>query len=183
MREAQTPLSYATIVATLQQLCAEKRSGALIITGDRPTRIHLANGEITALFMQEKKGQEVVPLLARLKAHRMDFIQSLPCSQPNCLAATIVLLAELAAQGGTPSTPEALVSDTTAPGLDATVPALISETLAQYIGPIATVLCKRLLGTHQNIEETLQALAAHIPDAGQARHFTAAIRTKLAARV
>lgn len=184
MREPATQIAYATIVTTLQQLCADKRSGAFIITGAQSARVHLIKGEIVALLMQHKKGLEAVPSLVHVQASRIDFIPNLPCSLHTPLPDTSMLLEMLAAQASIPPTAASAVPNTvSARRLDMATQTLLSETLAQYIGPVALVVCKKMLDAPQDIEQALQALASNIPEAAQAQRFVTEMRTKLAAHI
>ena len=180
MDKSKTPLSYATLVAELQKICAEQRTGALLILSpaNHPVRIFVKNGEIVALAMQEKKGWEVLALLPQLQASRMQFVSGLRSSQEITLPATSVLLAELAAQTLPPPAPRP-VSPSSEIMLDLSALAVVGATLAPYIGPMATIVSKRVLATPQNVKGAIQALAKSIPAPEDARRFAVEMRAKL----
>ncbi len=182
MDKSKIPLSYAILVAELQQICAEQRTGALLILSpaNPPVRIFVKHGAIVALAMQEKKGWDVVALLPQLQASRMQFVPGLRSSQEITLPATSVLLAELAAQTPPPPAPRP-VSPSSEILLDLSALAVVGATLAPYIGPMATIVSKRVLATPQNVKGAIHALAKSIPAPEDARRFAVEMRAKLMA--
>lgn len=181
MKEA---ISYTRIIEKLQTLCADKCSGVLLLLGPggQTSRIHLADGKIVALISREKKGYDAIPELRHLQVNSINFIQGLPSSLHTPLPDTDDLLRTLTAQtplAATAATPAARVSSPAPIGAEAQ--ASLRTTLAQYVGPVADLLCDQALQQETESEAVIINLAKHIPNSEYARRFLAEMRTLLAA--
>jgi hypothetical protein len=183
MAQHNTP----SVAAKLQQLYAGRSSGALIIRGhtSQTARLYMTKGEVEALFVQDKKGYEAVPLLAAFQVRQIDFIPGLPSSVKTPLPTTEELLKLLDTPAPMWGPASATPASIAVPGqqLDDATRTLLEGTLTQYIGPMAAILCDNVLRGIGNVDDAIRALTTHIPDTQRARRFALDIRSHLNSQV
>ncbi len=185
MAQNDTALPSTSVVTKLRQLYEEKSTGILIIRGSmgQMARVHMTDGKIVALFIQNKQGYDAMALLAAFQARRIDFISGVPSSVNTPLPPTEAFLAILAAEPAPPPNISPASHATSGQPLTAALRTLLEETLGQYIGPMAGILCETVLHESHDVASAISALAAHLPDAPRAQRFVTAMQARVAAQV
>lgn len=56
---------------------------------------------------------------------------------------------------------------------------VLKETLAEFMGPVAPMICNKLLQRTQNLDSAIDLLAQEIPDRQQALNFKNKVKQKL----
>lgn len=182
-KESQS-IPFSHLVARLQQFCQEQRTGmALIWASSTSTgRIYLLEGQIVSVSFQGEKGAKALPRLATLTAGRLDFFNDATKPASETLPPTDKILAHLAANAPTDDS-----SDSRAPAgvvtgtiLTAKATTVLKETLAEHIGPMASVLFESGLVDRQDLDTAIETLAGKIPNPDNREQFVHHVRTKLA---
>ena len=179
-------LSFPEVLSELERLCAERRTGFVLVrpSGAKLARITLEDGEIVFVSYQDRTGVEALDLLSGLDSAQLDFIEGLGGTAKADLPSTAEILAALAgarSPGGVhPGTPPAASVRSRAGAIDARSRSILEATLADYIGPMASMVCEGDLVGTQSLEAAITALAKEIPDPENGRRFVADVRAKLA---
>ncbi len=184
MSQDKTSTPFPTIVAELRELCEAERSGTLYIMTDdnRLAQASLNNGEIVSLFCQNKRGADALPLMLKIKAGRHHF-KAGPVSRSDAsLPSTGEVLRTLNAAENRHVAGISTSDARTAPaglGVSDETRATLEETLAEYIGPVAAVICPEHLAKAPDLESALHALAGEIPDPTRAQQFMEDVLEKI----
>lgn len=160
-------------------MCQDQRTGTYFITTDDylMAQISLERGEIVFLFYQNKHGADALPLLAQINAGRAQFAEgpistfrtALPPT-PDILSYLGINIKEHAAGA---------YMDAAMSGLSEHVKRVIKEVLAQFIGPMAAVVCDNLPATVRDLDSALDAVSRELPNPAQIPQFKAAVRKRL----
>ncbi|MDS4042651.1 MAG: hypothetical protein RKP20_15940 [Candidatus Competibacter sp.] len=176
---SQELLSFSTIVAYLRKLCQEKRTGTLLITSNYRLlgQISIEAGEIVFLFSQGKRGINALPLFANTKDGTITFSEGkVPARTP--LPPTGDILEFL-----TSANPAAAVANKSEPlsfrPLSPSAKTILEQTLKEFIGPIASLVCTDHFRTTATLEATINALAGEIPAPAAANQFRELARKRL----
>lgn len=167
--------SLSQLVALLQQLCQQGRTGRLITTTDsnRLASVDLDKGRIIAIDYADKTGVEALALLATFKSGSSSFMElATQTRQATALPTNQEIFSQLGS--ASPSPPPSSAS-----GVSTESKVLLEKTLAGYIGPMAKIICNRVWGSANDLDSAIAALASQIPDAKRAQAFLAEIRAKL----
>lgn len=176
--------TYAELIAALQSLCRENNSGTMYIaTPDNQfARIVLKDGAITSLSFRTKHGAEALPLIRGIPAGRFKFSPGqVTVDAEHSLPPDYDAIAFLAADVGATTAAKTGLSRAAL----AQAPKIIEGALAEFLGPIASVVCEEYLlkhGTPQTSEalhDCLNALMREIGDPAKARRFRAAVLAAL----
>lgn len=177
-----SPISLATIVTELQRVCQEKLSGTInILTENRQlARISLLDGNIVALFCMSKRGAEALPLIRQLNPNWFQFIKgsSVTVTADSNLPATadIVNFLTSTASSSTRSEPE---KNTLLEMLPQRILTVLKEMLNEFMGPVAPMICNKVLRQASNLDSAIDLLAREIPDQQQAIKFQEQVRQKV----
>ena len=176
--------TYEELIAALRSLCRESKSGTMYIaTPDNQfARIVLKDGAITSLSFRTKHGAEALPLIRSIPAGRFKFSPGqlavdAESSLPPDYDAIAFLCADLV--------PDAAAKNGLARAALTRAPKLIETALADFLGPIASMVCEEHLLKHgppqtsQALHDFLDALAREIGDPAKARRFRTAVLTAL----
>ena len=163
----QETLSLPAIVAYVRKLCQEKRTGTLFIMSSNHLlgQISIQSGEIVFLFSQGKRDLNALPLLAHIKSGNITFTEG-----------TVLIKTPL------PATEDILeyLSNTTLVNngevlsmrpLSSTAKTVLEQTLKEFIGPIASIICADLFRTTAILDAAIEALADEIPTPTAAAQF------------
>ncbi len=180
MSQDRAYIAFPSLMAELQQLCREGRTGTLFIAtdDDNLVRMSLDHGEIVFVTFQNRRGQTALPLMLQINAGRLRFEEDmLSSTSKTSLPATPAILQYLIAAGASGET-----QPTTTPsaGIDLSLEAkrIIEETLAEFIGPLANLVCEEHFGRAQGLKAAVEVLAGEIQDPDRARRFLEQIGTK-----
>lgn len=176
-------LPLPAIVAQLRKLCQEKHTGNfyLLVNNHLHGRIGIQNGEIVILASAGKHGLDALPSILSIQSGSVVFNES-PVSgaSPVPLPSTQELLARL--DGNNPATTTATAESSAASpnrALSATAKTVLEQTLREFIGPIASVLCTHHFRTATTLAAAIDALADEIPDPKAAARFHELARKRL----
>ncbi|MDS4020284.1 MAG: hypothetical protein RKR03_07215 [Candidatus Competibacter sp.] len=169
---------HATIrdlINEIRRLSQEKVTGTLFITGDnnRLAQIGFSEGKIILLSCQNQRGMEAIPLIQQIPSAWFQFVKT-RVSGDYSLPATAEILAALGGGVVSSSTVNAapvLISEQ--------ILAIVQDTLAEYIGPIALLLCNDRLRNATSLEAALDVLAKEISNPQTAQQFKDKVRKKL----
>lgn len=183
MKKESHPVPFSRLVANLQQLCQAQRTGMVLIWASSTSmgRIYLLKGKIVSVSFQGEKGAKALPRLATLNAGRFDFVNGAGSPANETLPPTEEILAQLAKQTlqDDSSDSEAASAVVTGTALTAKAKTVLKETLAEHIGPMATVLFESGLVDRQDLDTAIETLAGKIRNPDHRHEFILNARTKL----
>ncbi len=184
-------IPFAEIVSELGRLCSGKQTGVLYLKteANRSAQIMLNEGEIVFINFFNKRGNDAIKLLAETSAGRSRFQEGSISSRPMDLPPTSEILQSLAGnaqvtkQQGSPRVQEKASPAPSSSGksgaLTVTERRLLEESLAPFIGPMATIVCEEHLDSVSDVHAAVEALAAEIPSEEQAEQFRAEVLKNL----
>lgn len=184
MSSEQSYNSLQALVGELASLCKEGASGTVFIATDdnRLVRMTLDGGEIRFISFQNKRGAAALNLMPQIKQGRLRFEEGVISGTPSAdlppTADTLRFLANPASSAA-PSSPAATAA--TNRGSSAITDkdrAVIETVLADYIGPMASIVCDEHLSGAQDLQTALKKLAAEIQDPLQAEKFIADVNAQ-----
>ncbi len=179
---AQGHIPFPSIVAELRQLCREQRSGLLLITTDkhRLAQFNLDKGEIVFVSFQGKRGEHVLPLLRQIQGGQFRFKEKTVSTFSDPLPPTEAILSYLGGGNGDVETVGAATSAKPPnEGLPENIKAILERALAEFIGPIAAIVCAEHLQTAKDLESAIAVLADHVPNPEHASRFKNEVRAKI----
>ena len=173
---AQEFVSFAAIVAYIRQLCQKKRTGTLLIMSNNHLQgqISVENGEIVFLFSHGKRDMNALQLLLDVKTGTLNFSEG-AVSIRTALPATADILeyldtlkyradanSETSIGAGDPQSARPL-----------SIPAqtVLEQTLKEFIGPIASLVCADHFRNIATLSAAIEALADEIPTPAAAAQF------------
>jgi len=179
-------ISFSGLITELRDLHQTQSTGTLFVTTEqnRLAQIHLEEGEINFVSFRGVHGMEALFLLQEIKAVRLRFTEGALASFKNELPTTSDILRIF----GNPNTSKTQVevspgvpvlSNSTDNGLSKNDKAVIEESLANFIGPIAGIVCSEHFKSVHDLETLLTVLAGEIPDPKKAQSFLQTVRQKL----
>lgn len=177
--------TYEELIAALKSLCRESNSGTMYIaTPDNQfARIVLKDGAITSLSFRTKHGAEALPLIRGIPAGRFKFSPGqVAIDAEHSLPPHYDAIAFLSADVGPAMS--AAKNGVSRAAL-AQAPKVIENALADFLGPIASIVCEEYLlkhGTPQTSEalhHCLDVLMREIGDPAKARRFRTAVLAAL----
>lgn len=174
------PISLDNLVVELQRLCQEKLSGTLFISGDnhRMVQISLLDGNIMALSCLNKRGVEALPLIRQINPNWFQFIKGSSITTDPDLPPTTDILNSLASIAPV-SASVGLTKNATLEVFPQQIRTVLKETLAEFMGPVAPMICNKILQRTQNLDSAIDLLAQEIPDRQQALNFKNKVKQKL----
>ena len=176
----QQPTSLASVVAQLQQFYQEKLSGNMtILTQNRQmARIGIMNGSIVALSCANKRGVEALSLLQHFDPNWFQFIKGTSAITDPDLPPTPDILAILSGVSPASASPDS-ASNTTIDLLSQQVLTVLKATLAEFMGPVAPMICNEALRQSSDLRAVIDLLANQIPNRQQAVEFRSRVMQKL----
>lgn len=189
-QEEFTP--FPEIVSELERLCREKRTGVLFLAtkANRSAQIMLDEGEIVFLYFFNKRGREALQLMAEISAGRFRFQEGSIIAKRMDLPSTADILRFLAGQevddkqqtgtgGKSAGSQKGIRASGGIVALTDAQRSLLEESLASFIGPMASIICEEHLDTVSDVVAAVEALAAEIPSENQAAQFRTEVLEKL----
>lgn len=167
----QESLSFPAIVAYVRKLCQEKRTGTLFIMSNNHLlgQISIQSGEIVFLFSQGKRDLNALPLLINIKNGNVNFTEgAVPIKTPLPATADILEYLSSAAPATMRANNDDLISNRP---LSAAAKAILEQTLKEFIGPIASLVCADHFRTIASLDVAIEALADEIPTPAAAAKF------------
>lgn len=176
----QKSLSLPAIAAQLRKLCQEKKTGTLLImnNGHILGQISLEKGDIVSLMAGKQHGINVLQIFLELEIGDIAFTSS-PLSTPRMsLPSTTEILAILE-RVETTTASSLLSAQGSHPSLTAASKTILEQTLKEFIGPIATMICTDHFRVANTLAATIDALANDIPSSQAAAQFRERVRQRL----
>ena len=175
----QEPLSLPAIVEYLRTLCEAQRTGTLFIMNNNHllAQIGLDNGTIVFLFSQGRQGMNAVPVISAVASGNISFKEGAVPSLRTTLAPTAEVLRQLqetvhnAAIGDPRSSLNRPLTDT--------AKLVLEETLKEFIGPIASLICADHFSKSANLDAVVAAMAEEIPNPAAAARFRTLAQQRL----
>ena len=192
-------LTYPELISEIRRFSSEKQNGTIFITSTTGhlARIVLNQGIITYLiFDGSHKGLEAIAYIQAIKLARLQFVGgSFESYQASTLPSTDEILAQLSSatkktvkKGNLPTstkiTPTKGSDLSTSNDLDKAIE-YIKNTLADYIGPIANVICDDYLqqikphNTKNDLTVMIATLAFEIENPDEQEQFKSNLREKI----
>ncbi len=175
MTSEYTP--FSGIVAELKKLCGNKATGTLFIATKkkRAAQIMIENGRIVFLYFSNKRGQDALMPMSKIQAATFRFQAGKVLSKRMPLPETSSILKILAGKssrsgpvakppppGGAPGAIKPLGDDQKA---------ILEECFAEYIGPMAAIICKDIFKKKIDFSTAIESLAAKISSMDQRKEF------------
>ncbi|WP_370279451.1 hypothetical protein [Pontibacterium sp.] len=174
-------LPFAQVVEEIRQLCRKEATGSLFISTDcnRSAHMILTEGEIVFIYYFNLHGIEALDAMGEIANARHHFQEGMITDQRTPLPPTGEILNTLAE-----------IKTQTASQDDDCVPApvfecsdeqrsVIETCLAEYIGPVAPIICDDILKSALNLDAALSKLAEEIPSEEEARQFLKEVQAQL----
>lgn len=196
----QKLLSMPAIAAQLRTLCQEKKNGTLYFfqNGRSLGQISLREGEIIACWTQKHRGIDALPILRAINNATVAFVQGPPPAEM-MLPPTAEILAAFGntfsvapaqternslippLRGDPPSqlSRARLGKNPLAAPLTGTSKAVVEQTLKEFIGPVAKILCTDCFRFAPSLDIAVDALAKEIPDPEAAVKFRERVQQRL----
>lgn len=170
----QDYIPFPAIIAELRKLCNKRATGTLFISTkkNRSAQVALDKGQIVFVYFYNKRGQEALDLMATITAGRFRFQEGSISPRRVSLPPTNEILNSLGdeeAKGD--SGGESPTSQATVGGLKHEEKNVIENCLAEYIGPMAGIICDDHLGSVSDVNEAIAVLVTEIPSSEQAEKF------------
>ena len=174
-------LSFPAIVAQLRKLCQEKQTGLLyaIENGHFLGQIGLHDGEIVFLKAQKKQGVDAIPVMLGMESGSIAFTKGVPPTTRMTLPPTADILAIFEGAGSTAIPPQPAQESAHAAPLTTTVKTILEQTLKEFIGPIASLICADHFRNVTTLAAAIDALADEIPNAQSATQFRERVQQRL----
>lgn len=176
----QQSLSLPAIIAQLRKLCKEKQTGALHIIdkGHLLGQINLDKGEITSLIAKKHHGIDALPILLSIESSDIAFASSALSTPRMSLPPTSEILALLDGAKSTAIPSQSGVQSSKSSLTDASK-AILEQTLKEFIGPIAKMICTDHFQTVTTLAAAIDALADEIPNPQAATQFREKVQQRL----
>ncbi len=169
------PKSMDNLSVQLQQLCQEKSSGTLFISGDNrgTAQINLLDGNIMALSCLNKRGMEALLLIQQFNVSWFQFIKGGSITTDSDLPPTEDILDSLVGRSTSTSASSELTINTQQSEK------VLKEILTDFMGPVGPMICNKVFRQTQNLETAIELLALEIPNHQQAIQFKEKARQQI----
>jgi hypothetical protein len=176
-------LSYAELIAEVRRLCAQRSSGCIFITtsDNHAIRFELRSGKIIALSFRQHTGAKAVESIQRITGGQLRYSAEVVERAPQAdLPPTPELLAALGASGMM-ATSDSNGAGSAPPRADFDRSRTVIESeLAEYLGPMATLVCQEHMALATDVNDLVESLARELRDAAKAASFREQVRKRLA---
>ncbi len=179
----QKYIPFSEIVVQLKKICDSKATGTMFVVTqkNKSAQVMIEKGKIVFIYFFNKRGQAAIDLMKTIAAGTYRFQEGTVNYRPMDLPDTRVILQTLAGveNDGYPEleTGSGSVEETSV--LSPAQRSVLEECLADYIGPMAGIICEDYLGTVPDVATAVDLLAAEIPSAAQGEQFKEQVRAKI----
>lgn len=176
----QDYIPFLEIVSEIERIAARKATGTFFVAtkANRSAQVIFDKGEIVFVYFYNKKGKEALELMLTIQAGRYRFQEGGSVSRRVSLPPTEEIVEFLSKKNDNmQSSPDD--SKETAGGLVQNQKEVLERLLAEYIGPMAAIICEDYLDSAVDVDAAIDALAAEIPSAVQADKFRSQATTKI----
>lgn len=178
----QDYIPFQAIIDRLKEFCTQQASGILFIAtkANRSAQIVLENGKIVFVYFYNKRGVEALKLMLTIKAGRYKFQKNATSPRRSSLPSTDEILRFLKRETDDKIPPEPTeAKEPVQNTLSDNQKRILESVLAEYIGPMASIICEDHLDSVPDIAAAIDALASEIPSQDQAQKFRAQISLSL----
>jgi hypothetical protein len=178
MSDTHSNMPLPQLVTELATLCREGSTGTVFIATDdnRLARLSLNAGEIELISFHNKRGAEALALIPNIHAGRLRFDEGHKTATGTGGLPPTADILEFLSNSPAPDTEIApSAGRATHQHLTADDRRMIEDTLAEFIGPMASIVCEEHLDQATDLESALSKLAADIDDPAQANDFLAQV--------
>ena len=182
-------LTYPELIGEVRRLCAQRQTGCIFITtsDNHGVRFALQGGTIVAMAFRQQTGPDALTSIRRIRKGRLQFSDMAPPQEPQPgLPSTPELLSMMqgTATDPAPSRRETPAGPAPGPANESLLRsrAVIESELAEYLGPMAQVVCAEHIETAGSLSELIDTLAKELHDSGKASRFKERVRERLASR-
>jgi len=174
----QEYIPFLEIVDKLKKLCDSRQTGTLFVATklNRSAQVMIDDGEIVYMYFYNKRGQEALELMATIEAGTFRFQEGTVTSRRGPIPETSIILQTLAKATDESGTP---VSAGAGNSLSRREKATLEECLAEYIGPMAAIICEDHFGSVADFPTAVDVLAAEIPSVDQRGLFKEKVMAKM----
>ncbi|MFT5727705.1 MAG: hypothetical protein ACI8PB_001843 [Desulforhopalus sp.] len=174
---SQEYIPFTDLIAKIEELCTEKATGIFFIAtkANRSAQIVIENGAIVFVYFYNKQGQEALELMLSIQAGRYRFQKYATSPRRNKLPPTKDILNFLYGKRKTKSLKEAKAHTQ----LTDKQKQILETVLADYIGPMAAIICEDHLDSVPDLASAIEALASEMPSPEQGQKFRIQIEAKL----
>ena len=176
-------LSYADLIAEVRRLCAQGLSGCVFITTseNHGVRFELWRGKIIGLFFRQLTGAKAIDAIRRITAGRLKYSEEVINHPPqDGLPPTPELLGALGAPGLEPAPADDGSPAVARQELARSVPVIEAE-LAEFLGPMAQLVCKEHVALARDVADLVESLARELRDNAKAVSFKERVQKRLMA--
>jgi hypothetical protein len=181
MSQAYVP--YAQLISDLQKLCRERRTGIIYVATDtnHSAQVNLDKGEVVFVVFRSKLGESALSLMPSISTCRFRFAEgSVPTATRMRLPATSEILERLASgvrrsDSGRPREAATPVAQE----ISSEAKTILERALAEYIGPMVSIVCPEHFEGARDLRSVIEALACEIPTPEHAIQFKQDVSRKL----
>ena len=170
------------IVDEIGKLCRNRATGTLFVaTGaNQSARILFENGEITSIYFFNRHGREALEKMSVIEVGRYRFQDGFtPVRKRMDLPDTAVILEKLESFCGIESAADVVQTSGSGRRLTEEQKSVLEQSLVEYIGPMAAIVCEEYFREEMELEEIVEKLASEIPSPQQAVKFRDEVLKKL----
>ncbi|MCB1826163.1 MAG: hypothetical protein KDJ54_16950 [Candidatus Competibacteraceae bacterium] len=142
-------------------------------------RIGLLDGNIVALSCMGKRGSEALPLIRQLNPNWFQFVKGSSVVADSDLPATPDVFDFLDSVTSSFASSESAEENTLLEMLPQQIVTVLKEMLNEFMGPVAPMICNKILRQALSLESAIDLLAREIPDQQQAAKFQEQVRQKI----
>ena len=169
---------FSEIAKALAQRCKEGATGTFFVATDanRSAQIMLERGEIVYLYYANKRGVDALAVIPAITAGRYSFQEGSIGDARMDLPTTASILAELHRAG---ASADEVPSSTAAHPLTAHERKILRACLAEFVGPIAELVCDDHFDEAADLPSAVDALATEIASPSAAQEFRTLVAEQL----
>ncbi len=169
----QEYIPFSKIIFELTKLCNTKSTGTFFVAtkSNRSAQIIIENGEIVFVYFYNKRGQEALELMSTIKAGKFRFQKGSSSKRRSVLPPTKLILELLAGAVGQSAMDIEMSQSTGRGSINQEQKTVLEECLAEYVGPIAAIICEDHLSMNVDFLTAIDLLAAEISSADQKTQF------------
>lgn len=174
-------LPFAELLAELEQLCQQRRTGTLLIfaASNRFAQFKLSEGEVVSLMYQNVRGTDALPLIREIRTGWSVFTNGAVSSSTDPRFSTADIIEALSSQNGNEVACRVEPPSPAINALTEEAKSMVKQTLARFIGPMAEVIFEEHLHKARDLESFIAALAGEIPDPERAFQYRSDVERRL----
>lgn len=172
-------IPFIDLVKKIEELCLQKATGIFFIAtkANRSAQIVLENGLIVFVYFYNKQGEDALELMLTIQAGRYKFQKNATSPRRSKLPPTEDILNFLLGDDRKTEPPKK--EEVIHSKLSDEQKQILETVLAEFIGPMAAIICEDHLDSAPDLAAAIEALSSEIPSPEQGEKFKTHIQTKL----